>query len=125
MQIGIVGLGRMGANIGRRLMSKGHKVVGYDRDPKAAAAMAGAEPASSLKDMVAKLAAPRAIWVMLPAGKITETTIETLSGNVKVKVKPETPNGTKVRLTSAMRRAYYILGLAGLLFRAKIWHKNE
>jgi 6-phosphogluconate dehydrogenase len=78
MQIGIVGLGRMGANIGRRLMSKGHKVVGYDRDPKAVAAMAGAEPASSLQDMVAKLAAPRAIWVMLPAGKITEDAIAQL-----------------------------------------------
>jgi 6-phosphogluconate dehydrogenase len=79
MQIGIVGLGRMGANIGRRLMAKGHKVVGYDRDAKAVAAMAGAEPASSPQDMVAKLAAPRAIWVMLPAGKITEDAIAQLS----------------------------------------------
>jgi 6-phosphogluconate dehydrogenase len=75
MQIGIIGLGRMGANIGRRLMSKGHKVVGYDRDPKAAQGMAGAEAASDLKDMVARLAAPRALWVMLPAGKITEEAI--------------------------------------------------
>ena len=41
MQIGIIGLGRMGANIGRRLMNKGHKVVGYDRDPKAVAALDG------------------------------------------------------------------------------------
>jgi 6-phosphogluconate dehydrogenase len=78
MQIGIVGLGRMGANIGRRLMSKGHKVVGYDRDPKAVGAMAGAEAASSLKDMVTKLAAPRTIWVMLPAGQITEEAIAQL-----------------------------------------------
>ena len=80
MQIGIVGLGRMGANIGRRLMSKGHKVVGYDRDPKAVGGMAGAEPALSLADMVAKLAAPRTIWVMLPAGKITEDAIAELGG---------------------------------------------
>ncbi|HWY61951.1 MAG TPA: decarboxylating 6-phosphogluconate dehydrogenase [Rhizomicrobium sp.] len=80
MQIGIVGLGRMGANIGRRLMSNGHKVVGYDRDPKAAAAMAGAETASSLKDMAARLAGPRAVWVMLPAGRITEDAIAELGG---------------------------------------------
>ena len=78
MQIGIVGLGRMGANIGRRLMSKGHKVVGFDRDPKAVAAMAGAEGAADLKDLVSKLAAPRTVWVMLPAGKITEDAITEL-----------------------------------------------
>ena len=79
MQIGIIGLGRMGANIGRRLMTKGHMVVGYDRDPKAVAAMAGAQAAASPADMVAKLTAPRAVWVMLPAGKITEDMIAELS----------------------------------------------
>jgi 6-phosphogluconate dehydrogenase len=78
MQIGIIGLGRMGANIGRRLMSKGHKVVGYDRDPKAAQGMAGAEAAASLAEMVRKLSPPRTLWVMLPAGKITEDTIAQL-----------------------------------------------
>jgi 6-phosphogluconate dehydrogenase len=78
MQIGIIGLGRMGANIGRRLMNKGHAVVGYDRDPKAVAALSGATPAQNLKDLVAKLSAPRAVWVMLPAGKITEDTIAEL-----------------------------------------------
>ena len=75
MQIGIVGLGRMGANIGRRLMSRGHKVVAFDRDPKAVAALAGATGAASLKEMVEKLDAPRAVWVMLPAGKITDDTV--------------------------------------------------
>src|SRR5580658_1019243 len=80
MQIGIIGLGRMGANIGRRLMNKGHTVVGYDRDPKAVAALSGATAAQNLKDLVAKLAAPRAVWVMLPAGKITEDTIAELGG---------------------------------------------
>ena len=78
MQIGIIGLGRMGANIGRRLMSRGHTVVGYDRDPKAIGAMAGAAAASDLKDLVAKLSAPRTVWVMLPAGKITEEAIAEL-----------------------------------------------
>ncbi len=75
MQIGIVGLGRMGANIGRRLMSKGHKVVAFDREPKAVAALTGASGAASLKEMVEKLDAPRAVWVMLPAGKITDDTV--------------------------------------------------
>ena len=75
MQIGIIGLGRMGANIGRRLMSKGHTVVAFDREPKAVAALTGATGASSLKDMVDKLDAPRAVWVMLPAGKITDDTV--------------------------------------------------
>ena len=75
MQIGIVGLGRMGANIGRRLMSKGHTVVAFDREPKVVAALTGAAPANSLKDVIGKLQAPRAIWVMLPAGKITDDTV--------------------------------------------------
>jgi 6-phosphogluconate dehydrogenase len=78
MQIGIIGLGRMGANIGRRLMSKGHVVVGYDRDPKAVTGLSGATAAQNLKDLVAKLSPPRAVWVMLPAGKITEDTIAEL-----------------------------------------------
>ncbi len=82
MQLGMVGLGRMGANIVRRLMQAGHDCVVYDRDPKPGAALAenGAVVASDLKDMVAKLAAPRAIWVMLPAGEITEATLTELSG---------------------------------------------
>ena len=78
MQIGIIGLGRMGANIGRRLMGKGHSVVAYDREPKAVAALTGATGASGLADMVQKLSPPRAVWVMLPSGKITEDTIAEL-----------------------------------------------
>ena len=78
MQIGIVGLGRMGANIGRRLMKKNHKVVAYDRDPKAVKALDGATGVASLKGMVEKLEAPRAVWVMLPAGKITDDTVMAL-----------------------------------------------
>jgi 6-phosphogluconate dehydrogenase len=84
MQIGIVGLGRMGANIGRRLMEKGHKVVAFDRKPEAVAALSGATGAGSLQELVEKLEAPRAVWVMLPAGKITDDTVfalgELLSG---------------------------------------------
>ena len=70
MQLGMIGLGRMGANIVRRLIRAGHSCVVYDRDPKPGEALAkeGATAASSLDDMVAKLQAPRAIWVMLPAG---------------------------------------------------------
>jgi 6-phosphogluconate dehydrogenase len=79
MQIGIVGLGRMGANIGRRLMAKGHKVVAFDRNPKAVAALTGATGAGSLDEMVEKLDAPRAIWLMLPAGKITDDTVFALA----------------------------------------------
>jgi len=73
-------LGRMGANIVRRLSRAGHTGVVYDRDPKPGEALAkeGATAAKSLEDVVAKLAAPRAIWVMLPAGAATESTIDAL-----------------------------------------------
>jgi 6-phosphogluconate dehydrogenase len=75
MQIGMIGLGRMGANIARRLMRHGHQVVGYDASPEAVKGLEGATGASSLEDMAGKLDAPRHVWVMLPAGKITEDTI--------------------------------------------------
>ncbi len=78
MQIGIVGLGRMGANIARRLMKNGHTVVAYDRDAKAVAALEGASPSASLEDMVGKLSSPRVVWLMLPAGRITEDTVTRL-----------------------------------------------
>ncbi len=82
MQLGIVGLGRMGANIARRLHRAGHSCVVYDQAPKPAAELAaeGLMPASDLPDLVAKLNAPRAVWVMLPAGPITESVINSLSG---------------------------------------------
>ena len=79
MQIGIIGLGRMGANIGRRLMMRGHTVVAYDREPKAVAALAGATGAASLGELIGKLERPRAIWVMLPAGRVTDDTVLALA----------------------------------------------
>jgi 6-phosphogluconate dehydrogenase len=77
MQIGVIGLGRMGGNISRRLIENGHDVVVYDHDPKATAAVAkdGAKGVQDLEKLVAQLIPPRAVWVMLPAGKITEETI--------------------------------------------------
>jgi 6-phosphogluconate dehydrogenase len=81
MQLGMIGLGRMGGNIVRRLMRNGHTAVVYDKDAKAVAGLAaeGAAGASSLEDFVARLETPRTAWVMLPAGKITEATIAELA----------------------------------------------
>ncbi|MFL6838715.1 MAG: NAD(P)-binding domain-containing protein, partial [Bradyrhizobium sp.] len=81
MQIGMIGLGRMGGNIVRRLMKHGHTAAVYDKDPKAVAALAadGAVGGSSLADFVNKLEKPRTAWVMLPAGTITEATVDALS----------------------------------------------
>ena len=77
MEIGIVGLGRMGANIARRLMRDGHSCVVYDVDREVTAALGkeGAIPATDLADMASRLTAPRAVWVMVPAGHITEATL--------------------------------------------------
>ncbi|HET9146937.1 MAG TPA: decarboxylating 6-phosphogluconate dehydrogenase [Acetobacteraceae bacterium] len=82
MKIGIVGLGRMGGNIARRLMREKHQCVVYDKSPEAVAALAkeGARGASELADLVKQLQAPRIVWVMLPAGRITEETIGQISG---------------------------------------------
>ena len=82
MQLGIVGLGRMGGNIARRLFRAGHQCVVFDQNPEPAQELAkeGLTPATDLQDLVTRLNAPRAIWVMLPAGTITETVIDTLSG---------------------------------------------
>jgi 6-phosphogluconate dehydrogenase len=78
MQIGIVGLGRMGANMARRLMRQHHEVVVYDLKPASVAALAneGAVGATDFADLANKLSKPRAIWLMVPAGAPTEETIE-------------------------------------------------
>ncbi|KAA0961718.1 phosphogluconate dehydrogenase (NAD(+)-dependent, decarboxylating) [Pseudomonas sp. ANT_H12B] len=81
MQLGIIGLGRMGGNIARRLMLNGHTTVVYDRNTAFVDALGedGATGVADLPALVAGLAKPRAVWVMLPAGAPTEDTIDTLS----------------------------------------------
>src|SRR3989440_9679873 len=81
MQLGMIGLGRMGGNIVGRLRNSGHTAVAYDKDARGVAGLAGegATGADTLEDFVAKLEKPRTAWVMLPAGKITEATIEALA----------------------------------------------
>ena len=85
MQLGVIGMGRMGANIARRLMRGGHQCVVWDRDAKAVGDVAkdGATAAKDVADLVSKLEAPRAVWVMLPAGGPTEETITELGGLLK------------------------------------------
>jgi len=82
MQLGMIGLGRMGANMTTRLIRGGHTVVAYDRDAAAVqrSAADGATGASSLADLVSKLSAPRAVWIMVPAGDPTDSTIGELLG---------------------------------------------
>ena len=81
MELGLIGLGRMGANMARRLILGGHRVVAFDLDAQAVAASEeyGAEGAGSLAELVSLLAPPRAVWLMLPHGPVTEDTISTVS----------------------------------------------
>ncbi len=82
MQLGMIGLGRMGGNIVRRLLRDGHTAVVFDRDQGAVATLVaeGAVGAASLEELVGALEVPRAAWVMLPAGEITEATVQALAG---------------------------------------------
>ncbi len=81
MELGIIGLGRMGGNIAQRLLRAGHSVVAYDHDAHATQGLAdkGAAAAEDTADLVRRLEAPRAVWVMLPAGAVTEAAIEQLA----------------------------------------------
>ena len=80
MQLGMIGLGRMGANIVRRLMRGGHSCVVFDTNAASVAQLAdeGATPSTDMAHMVAQMPTPRAVWVMLPAGAITEATVDRL-----------------------------------------------
>src|ERR1700759_3035319 len=71
MEIGLIGLGKMGGNMRERLRRGGHTVVGYDRNQEIS-------DASSLEDMVGKLSAPKVVWIMVPAGDPTRQTVEQL-----------------------------------------------
>ncbi len=81
MQIAMVGLGKMGGNMVRRLLAGGHQVIGWDREPNVVADLAkeGMTPASSLDDLTAKLSPPRTVWVMVPSGAPTDATIRDLA----------------------------------------------
>jgi 6-phosphogluconate dehydrogenase len=80
MRIGFIGLGRMGANMVRRLIRDGHEIVVYNRTPEKTTEIAGegATPSYSIEELVGKLAKPRAVWVMVPAGDATEAQIDEL-----------------------------------------------
>ena len=84
MEIGIIGLGRMGGNMAQRLLRGGHRVVAYDLRPEAVEELEGegATGAASLADLAAQLTAPRAVWVMAPAGEPTERTLVALAGSL-------------------------------------------
>ena len=93
MQLGMIGLGRMGGNIVRRLMQAGHHCVVYDKSAEAVQGLAGegAAPSRDLADFVRQLDKPRAVWVMLPAGAITHATIVELAdeiGEVPARCRP-------------------------------------
>lgn len=82
MQLGMIGLGKMGANMTMRLVKGGHQVVVYDRNPDAikSTVEGGAVAATSVEHLVEQLNEPRAVWIMVPAGDPTEQTIEQLTG---------------------------------------------
>jgi 6-phosphogluconate dehydrogenase len=110
MQLGMVGLGKMGANMTTRLIRGGHEVVVYDRDTKAVAAAAAehAMGAASLEQLVVQLRAPRAVWVMVPSGEATESTIQALGALLS---KGDTViDGGNSNYKDGMRRAAALAG---------------
>ena len=115
MELGMIGLGKMGANMTRRLTKGGHKVVVFDRNADAVKQLAGegAIAATSLQDMMGKLKGPRAVWIMVPSGNATEQTIMDLMG---VLAKGDTViDGGNSNYKDSMRRAD-MLAAAGLNF---------
>ena len=82
MQLAMIGLGKMGGNMTERLIRNGHQVVAYDRDPATVTRYQGlgAAPAKDLADVVKQLSSPRIVWIMVPAGKPTDDTVDALAG---------------------------------------------
>ena len=80
MKLGMIGLGRMGGNMAERLISGGHHIVAYDSNDSAVAVLTekGASAAESLSDVINQLDPPRTVWVMVPAGDVTENTLNDL-----------------------------------------------
>jgi 6-phosphogluconate dehydrogenase len=105
MQLGVVGLGRMGANIARRLLRDGHRVAGYNKSPAPVEALVadGGSGASSLDELVASLEKPRAVWLMLPAGRITESVLWELAE--KLEPGDTIVDGGNTHYTDDIRRA--------------------
>lgn len=108
MELGMVGLGRMGANMVERLLDSGHRIVAFDPKPEAIAVVEqrGAVGTSSLSDLVAKLASPRAVWLMVPSGQPTEDTVDALStllveGDILI-------DGGNSNYKDSVRRAEYL-----------------
>src|SRR5712692_3900103 len=85
MQLGMIGLGRMGANMVRRLMRGGHECVVFDLSPDNVKQLAGegATGSSSVDDFISKLTKPRAVWIMVPAGNATEKTVDDLAAKME------------------------------------------
>ncbi len=110
MELGIIGLGRMGSNMAQRLLGGGHRVLVYDRVTEAVEAMVkrGAIGASSIKEMIGQLAVPRAVWLMVPAGEATESTLDALAANLS----PDdiVVDGGNSNYKDSMRRAAFLAG---------------
>src|SRR5947209_608379 len=105
MQLGMIGLGRMGGNMTIRLIQHGHEVVAYDRSADTVKQLAGegAKPAESLEDLVRQLEPPRGIWIMVPAGDPVDQTIAALTPHMQ---QGDTIiDGGNSKWTDSMRRA--------------------
>ncbi len=84
MELGMIGLGRMGGNMARRLLKGGHKVIVFDPMPEAVQALVkqGAVGASSIAELTSRLSAPRTVWLMVPAGEVAESTVAEVAANL-------------------------------------------
>ena len=103
MQVGMVGLGRMGANMARRLIRGGHEIVGYASDPAGVKAIAseGATGTTALDDFVLALRPPRVAWVMVPAGAATEQVVTDLAKRMRRATRSWTAATRSTRTTCA------------------------